>query len=107
MDEVLKRLQQRVDGLEESHRDLRISFADQNFEIRKDVHLTMSSVGIALYELQQTIKHQTDLLHSIDTRLVRLETRADTEDTARKERQGALDEKLETMQAEIRRPWWR
>ena len=106
-DEIIKRLRDRVDSLEEASRDLRMLFSDQDFEIRKDVNLTMSSIGIALYELQQTMKQQTDILHNIDTRLVRLETRADTDDAARLDRQGVVDAKLDAMQAEIRRPWWR
>lgn len=105
-DELLNRLRARVDALEEETRDLRLLFADQNFEIRKDVHLTMSSIGIALYELQQATKQQTMLLNSIDNRIVRLETWAAAQDEMRIERQGAVDAKLEALRTDLRRRWW-
>lgn len=84
-DDVLRRLRQRVDEMEQGDRDLRMLIADQNFEIRKDVHLTMSSIGIGIYDLQKAIEKQNDLLHGMDKRMVRLETWAQTQDEKRAE----------------------
>lgn len=92
----LERIRARVEQLEEDVRDLKLLLADFNADIRKDVHATMTPIGIDLNDFRKEIRGLVTTLQSVAQSVALLQQWS-----------GQQDEKLTTMQAEIRRPWWR
>lgn len=115
MDEnAVTRLRTRVEELEQAMRDVQLLISDFNADIRRDVHMTMTPIGVDLYDVRRDIRALVEATRDLAQSMALLQQWAGAQDAQRVERQGALDTQLEAqnaqldaMHAEIRRPWWR
>ena len=106
-DTAVSRLRARVEELEQAVRDVQLLVSDFNSDIRKDMHATMTPIGVDLYDVRRDIRALVEATRGLTQGVALLQQWANAQDAERKERQGVVDAKLDGMQDEIRRPWWR